>query len=214
MNIWLSLEHIPGLSAIPFVWRQELGDNFDPFKSAFLQSAPDNPAQFVPCPRARGCHHEVRTRSTASHFQSPLTSEAGPPSTASDFQPSPTAPEVSTHSTASHFASPLIAVCRCYPGRCDSFSLTVEDVTSLELDWPKLGRALCRAFGLVSKPANPGLFNALQIASWSPDLSRQSTAAADAIPVILTIPSSSRELLHIAATLIARLGHPFILLAP
>jgi hypothetical protein len=74
----------------------------------------------------------------------------------------------------------------------------------LELDWSKLASILCRAFGFTAGNVKLGLFNTLQIGSWS----------TDALPVILTLSSSSPEFLNTIAGLIARLAQPFILLTP
>jgi len=74
----------------------------------------------------------------------------------------------------------------------------------LELDWSKIGRVLCLAFGFQAKTVKLGLYNTLQIGAWS----------ADAVPVILTLASNRPEFLNTVAVLVARLGQPFILLAP
>src|SRR5260370_30707087 len=74
----------------------------------------------------------------------------------------------------------------------------------LELDWTKVARVLCRAFGLQAKSVKHGLYNTLQLGAWS----------VDALPVILTLSSSRPEFLNAIAVLVARLGQPFILLGP
>ena len=37
---WQCLEAIPGLSAVPSVWRRYLAEDFELFKAAFLQAKP------------------------------------------------------------------------------------------------------------------------------------------------------------------------------
>jgi sigma-70-like protein len=59
MSLWSALEQVPGLSAVPAVWRARLGEHFDAFKSAFLCSNPDHPAKSVPCPNGCGTWHHV-----------------------------------------------------------------------------------------------------------------------------------------------------------
>ena len=98
----------------------------------------------------------------------------------------------------------LLAECRCKPGRCDSFSVTREDITPWELNWSKLGRGLCTALGLTPKTARLGLYNTQQIGCWS----------ADAVPVVLSIQAHHREFLHSVSALVGRVGKPFILFAP
>jgi len=72
------------------------------------------------------------------------------------------------------------------------------------MNWAKVGQALCEALKLKPKAARCGPFNTQQVGCWS----------ADAAPVILTIQSHDREMLHVVTTLVTRIGKPFILLAP
>ena len=99
-----------------------------------------------------------------------------------------------------------MAVCVCEPWNCANLILTQADIQVLELDWARLGRALCKAFGLVARPAGLGfgLRNTRQIGSWS----------IAAVPVLLTIQRDPREFRAIVAELAARLREKFILLAP
>src|SRR5205823_10056998 len=55
--IWHSLESLPGLNAVASSWQRRVGEQFDIFKSAFLQPRPEA-AQFFPCAKC-GCAHEV-----------------------------------------------------------------------------------------------------------------------------------------------------------
>jgi hypothetical protein len=98
----------------------------------------------------------------------------------------------------------LRAVCRCDSWRCDDLELTAEEVVVWSLNRPRLGRALCRAFGLEPRHAafSPGSMD--QIGSWS----------ADGVPVFLSLDWEPREFHAGVAELVARLGRPFILLAP
>ena len=98
----------------------------------------------------------------------------------------------------------VMAECRCKPGRCEAFSIVPEDLAPLELNWSKLGRALCGALQLRSKLAGLGIYNTKQIGCWS----------AEATPVVLTVLSSQGELFHTVSALVGRLGKPFILFAP
>jgi hypothetical protein len=72
------------------------------------------------------------------------------------------------------------------------------------LNWPRLARALCQAFGLNSRFADLKLLNSYQVGVWS----------ADAVPVILTIQAGRSQLSTIISQLSSRLRRPFILLSP
>ncbi len=56
-KVWRGLEDVPGVNAVPAVWREKLGAPFEVFRRAFLQPRSE-PAQFFPCRRC-GCAHEV-----------------------------------------------------------------------------------------------------------------------------------------------------------
>jgi len=98
----------------------------------------------------------------------------------------------------------LHGICQCDPPQCGTYTVLADERVTWELDWPKIGRALCRAFGLDFKIAKLALYNTIQIGSWS----------REAIPAILTLPASQRELLHSITMLVARLNRGFILFAP
>src|SRR6266850_1688246 len=98
----------------------------------------------------------------------------------------------------------LAGICQCDPPICQEYTVFEEERIPWYLDWSKLGRGLCRAFGLDFKIAQLGLFNTLQIGTWGKD----------AVPAILAIPGSQREFLHAVTMLVARLGRPFIFFAP
>jgi hypothetical protein len=61
MNFWSSLEWFPGLAALPAVWLDYVGQNFNHFKN--LCFLPDTRLpKFVTCPRRCGCHHYIVLR--------------------------------------------------------------------------------------------------------------------------------------------------------
>ena len=64
---WSCLETLPGLIALPRVWRARLGEMFEPVKALILQESP-NAAQLVPCPRGCGLDHEIVCRDDGSLF--------------------------------------------------------------------------------------------------------------------------------------------------
>jgi hypothetical protein len=62
---WSCLETLPGLIALPRVWRARLGEMFERMKGLILQDSP-NPAQLLPCPRGCGLAHEIVCRPDGS----------------------------------------------------------------------------------------------------------------------------------------------------
>src|SRR5436305_5168524 len=58
VNVWTCLESGRGLTAVAACWRQRVGEQFDAFKSAFLQRA-SGVAKGLPCPRGCACTHEI-----------------------------------------------------------------------------------------------------------------------------------------------------------
>jgi hypothetical protein len=97
-----------------------------------------------------------------------------------------------------------IAACQCKPSRCPDIPLTIDDITGLELNLPRLGRTLAKTLGLVPKFAQLPPPATFQFGAWS----------ADAVPAILTVqylfPYFRRALAEVAALLTG----PFILVAP
>jgi len=185
---WRALESLPGLNAVPAVWREKLGEQFDVFARSFFLPRP-GPAQYVPC-RKCGCSHEVVSFASLS----PAPSVIHHP---------PSLPRRNT-AEAGAIQPSLVAICTCDPWNCDHLVLTPTDVEILELHWGKLARALCKAFALDCKAAEFGLHNTRQIGSWS----------TDNIPVILTIQHEKQALRTVIATLANRLRQRFILLSP
>lgn len=141
MNVWLCLESSRGLTAVAACWRERLGGQFEPFKTAFFQRAHGVP-KGMPCPRGCACTHEI------------VMSDEGKNS------------ELSTSHSA---PSGILAVCRCDPPNCPDIRLTSEEIVLYELSWNKLARALCHVFSFDHKPADLGLLNTRQIGSWSAD---------------------------------------------
>jgi hypothetical protein len=94
-----------------------------------------------------------------------------------------------------------VGICRCEPWNCDDLPLTPEAVALWSVSWPRLGRALCAALGLQSRPAELGLPHTRQVGAWS-------SASA---PVLLTL--GGERLSWLISQLALRLRRPFILLA-
>ncbi len=162
-NFWQALEQLPGLSAVPAVWR-ELGDeDFDLAHPALLR-ARSSTAKSFPCPRGCGCAHRIVERGDGT----------------------------------------FVAVCECESWNCEDILLARGDVTPLELNWSKLGRAVAKAFGCDAKECALGLMATKQIAAF----------ANAALPVVLTIQHDAEEFRGVVAQLAARLRGRFILLAP
>jgi hypothetical protein len=80
MNVWDALESSRGLTAVAASWRERLGDQFDSFKTAFLQRAP-GVAKGMPCPRGCGCTHEIVTSDEWTVSSAELSTLNSPPST-------------------------------------------------------------------------------------------------------------------------------------
>jgi hypothetical protein len=62
---WSCLETLPGLIALPCVWRARLGERFERLKALILQDNP-NPAELLPCPRGCGLAHDIVCRPDGS----------------------------------------------------------------------------------------------------------------------------------------------------
>ncbi len=108
------------------------------------------------------------------------------------------------HEVIEHGPGDIVAVCRCERWSCPDLRLTVDDVACWELSWTRLGRGLCRALSLESKPADLGLIKTRQIGAWS----------ASGVPVILTIQPEARLFRQAVLELVSRVRTRFILLSP
>jgi len=94
--------------------------------------------------------------------------------------------------------------CHSDPSYCEDVQFSETDVTPLELNWTRLSRAICQAFGLVVKFRELNTVHTVQIGTWS----------ADAVPVILTIQYKLTYQHLAVAELVATLGQKFILFGP
>src|SRR5262245_17592121 len=57
-SFWSALESARGLASVPACWRGRVGEQYQPFRAAFL-SQRTQPAKYYPCPRGCGCMHEI-----------------------------------------------------------------------------------------------------------------------------------------------------------
>jgi hypothetical protein len=62
---WSCLEPIPGLIALPCVWRARLGEMFERVRALILQ-ANATPAELLPCPRGCSLAHDIVCRPDGS----------------------------------------------------------------------------------------------------------------------------------------------------
>jgi len=97
-----------------------------------------------------------------------------------------------------------VAVCQCDPASCDDFVLTDADLVLWELNWSKLGRALCKALNCDARDADLGVVGVRQIGSFS----------SAAVPVVLVLHRGREDFGTAVAQVAARLAQRFILLAP
>jgi hypothetical protein len=103
-----------------------------------------------------------------------------------------------------HDGTGAVAVCRCNPPSCPDILLTALEITPLEVSRPRLGRALCKAFGFTQKFAEMPVPTTFQFGAWS----------ANAVPALLTIQVQNSNFRRAVAELAAQLRIPFILFAP
>jgi len=103
-----------------------------------------------------------------------------------------------------HDEAGAVAVCRCQEPLCPDIPLRSSDLATLQVSRPRLGHALCRAFGLAVRHADLPVPNTFQVGSWS----------TDAVPAILTIQVQHSVFRRAVAELAAILRAPFILFAP
>ncbi len=108
------------------------------------------------------------------------------------------------HEVIQHAPGDIVAVCRCERWNCADLRLSEEEIVWWELNWNRLGRALCEALSLERRPADWGVRKTRQIGAWS----------AAAVPVILTVQPEARLFREALLELVSRLRSPFILLAP
>jgi len=108
------------------------------------------------------------------------------------------------HEIIRHDSGRIVAVCRCEPWNCDDIPLEPADTMLVELNWPKLGRAIASA--LDCDVANCTALGAgtFQVA----------TFGGAGLPVVLTIQQDRAGFAGVVAQLVATLKERFILLAP
>src|ERR1051326_1204580 len=68
-SFWAGLESGRGLASVPACWRARLGEDYEPFRAAFLTQS-SQAAKYCPCPRGCGCMHEL-VESPNSNIQRP-----------------------------------------------------------------------------------------------------------------------------------------------
>jgi hypothetical protein len=95
-------------------------------------------------------------------------------------------------------------VCACDPPNCEDFAVTLAEATLLELNWSRLGRALCGALKCDARDTDLGVAGARQIGAF----------LAAAVPVVLSIQDDREDFRQALAGVAARLGRPFIFLVP
>jgi len=98
----------------------------------------------------------------------------------------------------------IVAVCRCDPPDCDSFSLNKADLIAYGIHWTRLGRAIANAFGCDFKPADTGVHGVQQIATFS----------GVALPLFLVVQTEPGVFRDALAYLSASAKQPFVVLAP
>jgi hypothetical protein len=118
--------------------------------------------------------------------------------------PAPTLGRSSAPALPRSDAPTLFATCRCDDRTCPDIPLATADIEQWSLNWPKLARSMCQALSLNSRFTDLHMFNTRQIGTWS----------ADAVPIILTIQSSSSHLRSAIYQLTSRLRRSYILFAP
>lgn len=98
----------------------------------------------------------------------------------------------------------LAAVCTCDPPCCDDFTVAPAAAVLWELNWRKLGVALCGALKSDLRDTDLGVAGARQIGAFS----------SSAVPVVLSVQEGRRDFQAAVAGVIAAVGKRFILLAP
>ncbi len=98
----------------------------------------------------------------------------------------------------------LVAVCACDPPCCDDFTVAPGEAVLWELNWRKLGVALCGVLKSDVRDTDLGVAGARQVGAFS----------SAAVPVVLSVQEGRRDFQAAVAGVIAALGKRFILLAP
>lgn len=108
------------------------------------------------------------------------------------------------HEIVRHEDGSIVALCQGESSICGTIPLKPEDCVAIELNWEKLGRAICKAFGFQGRHADLGVHNAVQIGVHTDRV----------IPVVLGIHCERAPFRHALCELAARLRRQFILIAP
>ena len=108
------------------------------------------------------------------------------------------------HEIIRHDSGRVVAVCRCEPWNCDDIPLEPADTVLVELNWPKLGRAIASALDCDSANCTALGAGTFQVA----------TFGGAGLPVVLTIQQDRAGFAGVVAHLVATLKERFILLAP
>lgn len=112
------------------------------------------------------------------------------------------------HRVVTHSPDDIVAVCRCVPKRCDTFSLKRTDLAVYELNWSVLCTAIASALDVIPEDiAVEGLPVTRRIGIYSP-------YAGFRFPVYLTIQFEPDEFRRAVEGLVVREDRPFILLTP
>ncbi|OQC24193.1 MAG: hypothetical protein BWX68_02360 [Verrucomicrobia bacterium ADurb.Bin063] len=108
------------------------------------------------------------------------------------------------HEVVHHDDGRIVGVCRCESWNCDDIPLRGEDLVLLELNWPRLGRALAAAFGFEAKEAAFGVPGVMQIGSFG----------GGGLPIVLSVQHEPDEFRSALMELAVRLREGFVVLAP
>jgi hypothetical protein len=100
--------------------------------------------------------------------------------------------------------APIIGHCETRPPQCEDVIFSETDILPLQVNWKKLARALCKAFGLDSRFSTLRLPGTFQIGNWS----------ADNVPVLLAVQSRPTFQHQAVCELVASLNQKFILFTP
>lgn len=95
-------------------------------------------------------------------------------------------------------------VCQCGTWRCPDLDLVEEDLQVWEVSWPRLARALCRAFDLACRLCDPGIPGLRQVGTWS----------VEGVPVFLVLHEEPAGFAQAVAELCVRFSRKLILFAP
>ena len=107
------------------------------------------------------------------------------------------------HEIIRHDSGRIVAVCRCDPWNCDDIPLEQAETMLVEVNWPKLGRAIASAFDCDDAGCTALCAGTRQVATFG-----------GGVPVVLTIQQDRAGLTGVAAQLVATLKERFVLLAP